>query len=180
MKRFFPILALLAFLVIPAASHAQATKPANCATAAGHPCTLSTWTGPSCAATVTTDPTTGKQTAGPCIAALLRCTGTAATCPTSTLPTISTTAGASIASNSSWTVLEQTLAQTTAAGAWYDVNTLAYNSTYTYVIVLEFSGAGGGLWSGYSGTFPVSFGAAPAAPLGTPAAATSPAVTTVN
>lgn len=156
------------------------TAPPNCNTAGGQPCSKTSWNVASCSSTVTHNGPNGAQDGGPCTIAILRCTGSATTCTTASLPPQNGAAGNPPAGNALWKVLTSSLAQTTTAGGPYFDNVgLAYNTTYFYTVIAEYSGAGGGVWSAYPATFSsVVFGAAPTPPLGF--TATPDTVTTVT
>lgn len=161
---------MLAFAQTPAAPTAGTahrlglTAPANCSTASGFPCIDLTWTTASCAATVTNN-AQGMETTGPCGSAVLRCTGTGSACGTSTLPAQTTIP---VVGNSTWTVVTQSLTQTTPAGEYFDNSNLLYGSTYNWVVVSWYSGSGGGPVSAYSNFSQTTFGSAPKASTATP------------
>jgi hypothetical protein len=157
-------------LFVACAVIAIAQVPTNCSTATGYPCSKNTWEVVSCSPTITNNGPGGSQDSGPCIAAMLRCVGTAATCSASSLPVQTGAAPQAFVGNATWKVVTSTFGQTSPAGGpYYDNSGLLYNATYWYAVAVEYSGAGGGLWSAYSAPFQISFGAAPQAPLGTPA-----------
>lgn len=185
MKRF----GILLLMALGAAVAAQAQKPANCSTSGGYPCAGLTWSAPQCLATVTLNapvgtPPTQTEASGPCDAAVLRCMG--GSCSAATLPALAGTTGAlpngDLGTGNGWVVLTQSFAQTTSASnTYYDNNGLAYGGDYNYVVLLEWTGSGGGVWSAYSNIFQLQMPEAPTPTLtpSAPSAATGLTATTV-
>jgi hypothetical protein len=149
------------------------TPPAKCNTAAGYPCTKSTWSVASCTQTPTYGGPNGSQDSGPCYAGVLRCTGSTNVCTTASLPVQTGSPPQVLMGNTMWTALIGNFPQTTTSSdAFYDNSGLNYQTVYTYVITVEYTGSGGGVWSAYSAPFQDAFGPAPQAPAGTPATPT--------
>ena len=152
----------------------QATPPANCSTSTGFPCAKLTSSVVSCSATATFNGPNGSQDSGPCLIGVLRCTGS---CTAASLPVQTGTPPQTLVGNATWKVLTSTLAQSAFTATYYDNASLAYSTTYTYALVAEYSGSGGGVWSAYSSPFQLVFGTAPTAPAGIPATPGGTAVT---
>jgi hypothetical protein len=167
MKKILSVLSLTIFaLVLPLQVHAACTVAT--------PCMSLAWENPSMAPTLTLS-TAGVETSGPGTAAVYRCIGAASVCSDGSLLSSLCIKGTCI-SGSPWSILSNTIAQSSSDGAYLDP-AISYGETVNYAVSDTWSGSQGGAASAYSAIFQLAISTAPTAAPATPGSPTGVLVT---